>query len=78
MRLVGMPGALLILACTSYSSPHRHSPSGASVAVGLALVALRIVRHISVTTIREFSNAKVYHSHDLKSTRHAWSYIRRS
>ena len=78
MQLVGMPGALLILACTSYISPHRPLPSGASVVVGLAFAILRIVRYISATTIRELPNAKVNHSHDLKSTRHAWSYIMRS
>ena len=48
------------------------SPTRANVVAGLALVVLRIVRHSSVTTTREFSNAKVYHSHALEGTRHLW------
>ena len=42
-------------------SPHRNSRFGVNVA-GPALVVLRIVRHISATTIRELWNAKLYHS----------------
>ena len=56
-----LPGLILVM-----SSPHRNSPFAVSVVVGLALVVLRIVRHVSETTIRELWNGKVYHSHVLE------------
>ena len=42
------PGLILVM-----SSRHRNSPFAVSVVAGLALVVLRIVRHVSETTIRE-------------------------
>ena len=62
-----LPGFILVML-----SPHRNSPFPVSVVAGPALVVLRIVRHVSATTIRELWNAKAYHSHVLEGTRHPW------
>ena len=67
------PGLILVM-----RSPHRNSPFTVSVVAGPALVVLRIVRHISATTIRELWNAKVYHSHAPEDTRHPWGDTARS
>ena len=51
--LLGLLGALLTRAHTSYEQPPQKFYFAVSVVAGLALVVLRIVRHISATTIRE-------------------------
>ena len=62
-----LPGFILVML-----SPHRNSPFPVSVVAGPALVVLRIVRHVSATTIRELWNDKMYHSHVLEVNTPGW------
>ena len=60
----------------SCGGPHRHSPSGAQVVPGPALVVLlRTVRHTSATTVRKLWKSKFYYFQDLLGTGCAWAHM---